>query len=154
MAHSLKLKIPPVVVVVLCGALMWASTKLVPSLDFELNHAVVWASVVALIGVSVAALGVAEFRRAKTTVNPLKPDSASTFVASGIFHLTRNPMYLGMLLVVIGWALFLRNAVPFLGAVAFIAYMNHFQIEPEERMLLARFGEQFAAYRARVRRWL
>lgn len=154
MSHPLELKIPPVLVVLIFGALMWAGAKLAPALSFEFNRAAVWAIAVGGIGIVVAALGVIQFRRAKTTVNPLKPDTASTFVASGIFRVTRNPMYLGMLLVVLGWALFLRNGVSFLGAAAFVAYMNRFQIEPEERVLFARFGEQFTAYRAQVRRWL
>lgn len=154
MSRSLELKIPPLVVVFMFVAIMWASAKLAPALSLELDGAAVWASAVASVGLVVAALGAIEFRRAKTTVNPLKPDTASTFVASGVFRLTRNPMYLGMLLVVLGWALFLRNVASFLGVAAFVAYMNRFQIAPEERVLLARFGDRFTAYRSRVRRWL
>lgn len=107
-----------------------------------------------MTGVCVALLGVASFRRARTTVNPLKPEKASALVMSGIYRYTRNPMYLGLLLALLGWAFFLSNALAFLSLPAFILYMNRFQIAPEERVLAARFGQEFAAYLSKVRRWL
>jgi len=73
---------------------------------------------------------------------------------SGVYRLTRNPMYLGFLLVLLGWAIFLSNALAFLLLPAFIFYMNRFQIEPEEKALTSLFGQQFVAYTSRVRRWL
>ena len=99
-------------------------------------------------------MGFASFRRAKTTVNPMKPDSASSLVVSGIYDLTRNPMYLGFLVILVGWAFFLSNALGFIFLPLFVLYMNRFQIEPEERALASVFGEAFASYRSRVRRWL
>jgi protein-S-isoprenylcysteine O-methyltransferase Ste14 len=75
-------------------------------------------------------------------------------VRSGVYSFTRNPMYLGFLLVLVGWATFLSNALAFLILPAFILYMNRFQIEPEERALASLFAEEFVAYKSRVRRWL
>ena len=75
-------------------------------------------------------------------------------VATGLYAYTRNPMYLGFLLVLLGWAVFLSSILAFLFLPAFIVYMNHFQIEPEERALATLFGQAFAAYKARARRWL
>jgi protein-S-isoprenylcysteine O-methyltransferase Ste14 len=109
---------------------------------------------VAVAGAVIGGLGFASFIRAKTTVNPMKPDSSSSLVVSGIYQFTRNPMYLGFLLGLFGWAIFLSNALAFFLLPAFIAYMNRFQIEPEEKALARLFGEQFVAYRSRVRRWL
>jgi protein-S-isoprenylcysteine O-methyltransferase Ste14 len=108
----------------------------------------------ALAGAVTSALGVFSFRRAGTTVNPMKPETSSSLVTSGIYKLTRNPMYLGFLLILLGWAVFLSSILAFLFLPAFIVYMNHFQIEPEERALATLFGQAFAAYKARARRWL
>jgi protein-S-isoprenylcysteine O-methyltransferase Ste14 len=97
---------------------------------------------------------VVSFRRARTTVNPTKPESSSVLVDSGIYRLTRNPMYLGFSLGLSGWAVMLSNMFAFLLLPIFILYMDRFQIEPEEKALAAIFGRQFAVYKTRVRRWL
>jgi protein-S-isoprenylcysteine O-methyltransferase Ste14 len=99
-------------------------------------------------------LGVASFKRAKTTINPMKPESSSSLVISGIYKLSRNPMYLGFLLVLVGWAVLLSNALAFVFVPAFIFYMNRFQIDPEEKALAGKFGQEFLDYKSRVRRWL
>ena len=134
--------------------LSWLAAWAAPTLGFVLPHrnAIVLASVVA--GVCVAMLGVASFRRARTTLNPLKPEKSSALVMSGIYRYTRNPMYLGLLLALLGWAFFLSNALAFLFLPAFILYMNRFQIAPEERVLVSVFGQEFTAYLSKVRRWL
>ncbi|MGH7769198.1 MAG: methyltransferase family protein, partial [Candidatus Binatia bacterium] len=112
------------------------------------------AGAVALAGAIIAVSGVAAVRRAKTTINPMKPESSSFLVVSGVYRFTRNPMYLGVLLILAGWAVFLSNLLAFLLLPAFIFYMNRFQIEPEERALRSMFPEKFAVYERRVRRWL
>jgi protein-S-isoprenylcysteine O-methyltransferase Ste14 len=99
-------------------------------------------------------LAMLSFWKVHTTVNPMKPSSTSSLVTSGIYHFTRNPMYLGLLFILIGWALYLANVLAFLFLPAFILYMNRFQIEPEERALTALFGQEFFEYASRVRRWL
>lgn len=150
----LELKVPPPVVALFMAGLSWLASWAAPTLGFVLPHGngVVLALLVA--GVCVAMLGVASFRRARTTVNPLKPEKSSALVMSGIYRYTRNPMYLGLLLVLLGWASFLANALAFVFLPVFILYMNRFQIEPEERVLVSRFGQEFTAYLSKVRRWL
>lgn len=87
-------------------------------------------------------------------MNPLKPDTSSALVRSGVYNLTRNPMYLGFLMLLIGWGIYLSNAVALLFVPPmFLMYMNRFQIEPEERALTSRFGQEFIEYTTRVRRW-
>ena len=73
---------------------------------------------------------------------------------SGVYTITRNPMYLGLAIVLLGWACFLSNALAFAFIPAFVLYMNRFQIGPEEAVLGGMFGEQYTSYRSRVRRWL
>ena len=102
----------------------------------------------------VAIAGALQFRRARTTVNPMKPDTASSLVTGGIYRFTRNPMYLGDALILLAWAVFLSNPITLAGVPLFVAWMNVLQIAPEERALKARFGEAFDLYCSRVRRWI
>ena len=150
----LELKVPPLAVFLIAGALMWAISRATPALRFVVPNRHVIAAVLALTGLCVGLVGVGSFRRARTTVNPMSPASASSLVTSGIYRVSRNPMYLGLLVVLTAWAILLSNALSFAGLPAFILYMNRFQIEPEERALELLFGGDFAAYKARVRRWL
>lgn len=152
--HVLELKVPPVALVFLVAALMWLAMWTMPAFEFQIPLRKILSVSMATAGTIVSGLGILSFRRARTTVNPMKPDSASSLVVSGIYRLTRNPMYLGFLLVLVGWAIYLSNALAFFFLPAFIVYMNRFQIEPEEQALHVLFGPQFAAYRSRVRRWL
>lgn len=133
---------------------MWGAARLVPALGFELPAGWIIAASLAVAGLVIAILGVVSFRRAGTTVNPLQPTATSSLVISGIYRWTRNPMYLGMLLVLLGWGVFLANALAILLAAAFVSLMNRLQIGPEEKILAARFGAEFAAYQSTVRRWL
>ncbi|RBP48612.1 methyltransferase family protein [Arenicella xantha] len=108
----------------------------------------------AIIGVTIAVLGVVSFRRAHTTVNPLRPASASQLVQFGIFRFSRNPMYLGMVFVAMGCAIWLGSVFSWLGVLLFVVFITRFQIVPEERAMQDLFGDSFTNYRRKVRRWL
>jgi len=150
----LELKVPPPVVGLSMAILMWFTAKKVPALELALPQRKGLVLGLLAAGVCVSVLGVASFRRAGTTVNPLKPERSSYLVTSGIYRYTRNPMYLGLLLILLAWAVFLANIVAFIFLPAFIAYLNRFQIRPEEKALALMFGQDFANYRSKVRRWL
>ncbi len=152
--RGLELKIPPPAVALVTALLMWLVSRATPALGFVFPAYKVFAIGLAVLGVTTAITGVLTFRRARTTVNPLKPESASSLVSWGVYSVTRNPMYLGLLLVLTGWAILLSNLLGFLFLPAFVLYINRFQIAPEERALTALFGQDFAAYQSRVRRWL
>jgi protein-S-isoprenylcysteine O-methyltransferase Ste14 len=150
----LKAKIPPLAVVLVMAVLMWISASASSRLRLVVPGREVIALILAVAGAVISILGVVSFRQAGTTVNPLTPDASSSLVLSGIYRLSRNPMYLGFLMLLLGWAIYLSNALGFLFAPAFVVYMNRFQIEPEEHALTSRFGQEFVAYTGRVRRWL
>jgi len=150
---TLELKIPPVVLVLLSGAAMWILSAAAPSFARKVPYSQAIAFIFAVSGVAVAVFGVVSFRRACTTVNPTRPQDVSSLVTTGIYRLSRNPMYLGLLLALVAWVVFLGNVLALLPVVAFVAYMNRFQITPEERALAAMFGTEFKAYKQRVRRW-
>ena len=119
-----------------------------------LNIRVVAAIAIALAGIAFSIAGVAALRRAKTTPNPLKPRTTSSLVTSGVYRFTRNPMYVGLALGLLGWAVFLSSAWSLLGPLVFILYMTRFQIVPEERALSGIFGAAYSDFQARVCRWL
>jgi protein-S-isoprenylcysteine O-methyltransferase Ste14 len=98
--------------------------------------------------------GLLAFRRARTTINPMKPGASSAMVSGGVYRITRNPMYVGLVLLLCGWSVYLGSPWAWLAPLAFAAYVTRFQIVPEERVLARLFGAEYAAYRARVRRWL
>lgn len=152
--RALELKVPPPVVALLIGAAMWFGTRHWASLDLPFAVRIVAFAVIALAGGAIALAGDRAFRRARTTINPFRPENSSTLVTSGIYRLTRNPMYVGLALVTIGWAVFLCSVWAFLGPIVFVLYINRFQILPEERVLSAKFGEAYTQYTAVVRRWL
>ena len=153
--NALELKIPPVAVALAVAAAMWFASSILPlSIQVPIVVRALAAAILALLGAGVGIAGIIEFRRARTTVNPIKPDTASVLVTSGIYRVSRNPMYLGMLFALIAWAAFMSDATAFIVASVFVPYLNRFQIAPEEWVLSARFGAEFADYKARVRRWL
>ncbi len=152
--RALELKVPPPVVALTAACAMWGVSSFAPSLAMPFQIRLAAALMIALAGVCVALAGVVSFRRVRTTVNPMQPETASSLVCSGVYGVTRNPMYLGFLCVLVAWAVFLSSAWALLGPLVFVFYMNRFQIAPEEKVLSALFGADYCAYKSRVRRWL
>jgi len=151
---GLELRVVPVALVGIVAALMWCAASVTPALDLSFPANRLASATLALLGAAVCLSGIASFRRARTTVNPTRPGSASSLVVSGVYQYTRHPMYLGFLLLLLGWAAFLSNLAPFALLPVFVAYLNRFQIEPEERALGSLFAGEYQAYQARVRRWI
>lgn len=152
--ESLQLKIPPPLVVFVAAALMAGMAYAFPGAAIDIPARAVPAVVLAVIGAVCIGAGITEFRRHGTTVDPRDPQRSSSLVDTGIFRFTRNPMYLGLLVVLTGWAVFLGNLLPFLVLPMYVLYLGKYQIEPEERLLAAKFGDRFEAYRRKVRRWI
>ena len=150
----MKLRIPPVLVVIVAGLLIWVISRYVPFPSLAIPGRDLVAASLAAVGAVVVALGVASFNRASTTVDPLHPEQASALVVTGIYRLTRNPMYLGFAIVLLAWAVYLSAWPALIVVVAYLAYISRFQIEPEEKALEARFGAAFQDYKRSVRRWL
>lgn len=151
--HALDTRIPPPVVGLSVALLMWALNRGWP-VDVESVWQLPLALLLVAVGAGLDLAGLWAFRRARTTINPLRPQRTSALVSGGVYRLTRNPMYLGMLSLLLAWGVYLGQPWAFLGPVGFVAYITRFQIVPEERAIRARFGPEFDAYCARVRRWL
>lgn len=151
----LELRIPPLVVALLAAA---------STIGFELasgagplaasRPAVLIGAVLAAAGSAVAVAGVLAFRRARTTVDPLHPERSADLVTDGIYRYSRNPMYLGFVIGLLGIAVALCSLLGIALALATARFLHRFQIEPEERHLARRFGRQFEQYCRAVPRWL
>ena len=151
--QSLELRIPPPAVAAVAALAMWGIATAVPH-GTALPARIAGAWIIAALGIAIAASGVIAFRHARTTINPTKPDTSSSLVCGGVFRITRNPMYLGLLLLLFSFAIYLSSvwALPILPL--FAAYIDRFQIAPEERVLSRLFGADYATYKAKVRRWI
>lgn len=149
-----ELRIPPLALTVAVVAAMVGTAHWLPDWWASWPGSMAVAAVVGVVGALLAILGVYEFRRARTTVNPLTPDNASRVVKGGVFRYSRNPMYLGMALLLLALALHQSHALSFAWVAGYVAYLNRFQILPEERALEARFGYEYRAYAKAVRRWI
>jgi len=152
--NSLELKIPPVVTSLIFALFMWLAFWQVPQGAIQLPYVVLLITTCCAIGIVFALSGVLSFRKAKTTVNPTKPNASSSIVRSGVYRISRNPMYVGFLFLLIGWSVALANIVAFVFLPLYILYMNRFQIIPEERILASKFGNEYMNYKQSVRRWL
>ena len=149
---NIENKIPPPVIALIFGAVMWlvsSGTHYPIGTTRILGVLASW-----LVGTYFSVSALMLFRKAKTTLNPLKPQSATSLVVSGVFGLSRNPMYVGMGFVLLAWSIYLGSFLALLGIIGFVIFINQFQIVPEERAMLALFGEEFVSYSKKVRRWL
>tara|TARA_B110000438_G_C15639786_1_gene574778 strand:- start:87 stop:557 length:471 start_codon:yes stop_codon:yes gene_type:complete len=153
----LNLKCPPPIVMLLSAVLAWFSAqtewRVLQQQALELEN-LFWPLLFVIAGILLALAGVKEFKQQQTTVNPLDPSKSSSLVTSGIYQFSRNPMYLGMLLGLLGWADLLDVIWAYSGAMAFFIYISLFQIKPEEDVMQQKFGEDFIQYCMKVRRWL
>lgn len=154
----LELKIPPLLLMLLFALTMWLLAPLTAPLSTKLALPALYTTVLALClavtGIAVALAGVLAFRRAKTTVDPRLPQQSSSLVLVGIYRYSRNPMYLGFLLLLAAFACYLQSLLALALLPLFVLYMNRFQIEPEERILGQKFGVDYQMYLHSVRRWL
>lgn len=151
--RAFALRVPPLVLMAFFGVAMWLlpSVAAVPRLDPWHDEL---CAALALAGAAICLAGVLAFRLARTTVDPMHPAAATSLVVRGIYHYSRNPMYLGFLVVLLAWALYLAKLSAFAMPPVFVLYLTALQIKPEEAALRERFGPEFDDYTARVRRWL
>ncbi|MER1967320.1 isoprenylcysteine carboxylmethyltransferase family protein [Castellaniella sp. GW247-6E4] len=152
--RRLELLVPPPLVMLMTGLLMWLLSKTFPVLTLSWPGGAMTGLVLSLLGVAISLAGVAAFKRAGTTIDPKHPVEATSLVSVGIYRYSRNPMYLGVLFVLVGWAFYLSHMLSALCVLFFIAYITRYQILPEERLLQEKFGVAFLTYKGRVRRWL
>jgi len=147
-------KIPPPIIALMVGSLMWYLSKHIPLLTFHFFAQEYLAYILMVIGISLDIISFFNFRKNKTTVNPIRPDKTKKLVVTGFYTFTRNPMYLGMFLILFGTGLIFSSISGLFALPLFIVLINELQIKPEEKMLEKLFGERFIEYKTKVRRWI
>jgi len=151
----MHLKIPPLILAGVLAAVMWVLSWLFPQFVLAFAAKNMLAAFLVLAGLLICGLGLLSFYRAMTTVNPRNPNAATSLVSKGIYRFSRNPMYLGFVLILVGWGVYLAHILALLLVPAvYVVYMNRFQIAPEEQALHRVFGDEFVLYKSRVRKWL
>lgn len=153
-AASMELRFSPLTVVGVLAVLAWLVTWLAPTLSFMLPIHSLLAIMILMMGITIIFISFKTFREKCTTPMPYKPSKTSTLITKGIYQYSRNPMYVGMLLVLLALNLYLANIVALLIIPAFVIYITRFQIIPEERALRTKFGQAFTDYENSVRRWI
>ncbi len=151
---GIETRVPPLVVLALAASFVWLAPEISGGAPLEIPFGQALAAVLAVAGTALAVVAVAGFRRAGTTVDPRYPDRTNQLVTGGVYRYTRNPMYVGMAMLLAAFAMARADILGFLAVPAFVFYIDRFQIVPEERALRAHFGDAYAQWSGRVRRWL
>ena len=149
MFSALETRVPPPLLLLALATVVWT----LPGSSYSSVRIAIGAPLL-LLGLSINAWPKRLFRRAGTTVNPFRPDQSSALVTSGLYRYSRNPMYLGYALALLGWVICRGNPFGLVAVAFFIGYVTLFQILPEERHLSARFPAEYPAYKRAVRRWV
>jgi protein-S-isoprenylcysteine O-methyltransferase Ste14 len=151
---KLENRVPPPFLLLIVGAAMYGASFL--TMKVAIDDTLRW--IVCGVILSVAGLfGPTAFRtfgKANTTIDPVHIDRASSLVTVGIYQYTRNPMYVSLTLILCAWSIWLSSPVLLVGPAFFAIFINRFQIVPEERFLLQKFGNEYVEYRRQVRRWI
>jgi protein-S-isoprenylcysteine O-methyltransferase Ste14 len=154
MKSALENRIPPPIVVIFVGALMWLTARFTTHWLTPASWRIVPAAGLFIVALAIGASGFMAFRRAKTTIDPVNLQAASVLVTGGIFRFSRNPMYVGFVGLLTAWAIYLAAPWTLSGVAAFVLFIRRFQIVPEERVITEKFGATYVDYQRRVRRWL
>jgi protein-S-isoprenylcysteine O-methyltransferase Ste14 len=142
------------VVWLLVAGLMWLGSAWTPRLDLPSPLRVAAAVALTAAGVWAIVSARALLERANTTWHPMTPGQSTSLVTSGVFGVSRNPIYVGMLLILFAWAVLLASPAALVVSSVFVFYLDRFQIVPEERALTAILGQEYHDYLTRVRRWI
>ena len=148
----LNTKIPPPIVAILFAVMIFYFSDSFAYVDLPFKIYISLFFV--LLGFFITFSSARNFKKKETTVNPIKPEEASQLVTDGFFKITRNPMYLGMLLFLLGLSIYNGIIVGLLFLPLFVGYITFFQIIPEEKAMIKIFGEDYKAYMKKVRRWI
>jgi len=150
----MRLMIPPPIQLCFSVIIMWVLSKSIDQVNFDFNGINELALLFLICGFIIILLAVNQFRDAKTTIHPQIPYKTSFLVHKGIYKYTRNPMYLGLVLILVSVAFCLRNIVGFSIIPLFILFITKYQIIPEEEVLESIFGKEYLRYINKVRRWI
>ncbi len=150
----MKVRTLPALQLLIAASAMYGLATWFPLFNFATERLSLLSVVIACVGVALILAGGIAFRRANTTVSPMSPDKTHHLVTEGVYCFSRNPMYLGFLLILVAWAVYLGEASTFIMPPIFVWVITRYQILPEERILMEKFGRKYSEYVSRVKRWV
>ena len=145
-------KIPPPLVVLILVISTFFSSKKIDIIQIPFQNLI--SIFILSIGILILLNPVLKFKKSKTTINPIKFKKVNKLVTSGIYKYSRNPMYLGLLMIVVSSSIFYLNIYSILTPLFFYLWINRFQIKREEVFLTEKFGEDYLSYKKKTRRWI
>ena len=148
----MKTKIPPPILALIMIAIIYLSSFIVETFTF--SYQTVLSVLVVVVGLGCALPSFRLFAKNKTTISPFTPSETTALVTAGMYRYSRNPMYLGLVLLNIAATIFFGTWFGIIIAATFIFLLNLLQIIPEEEALLDIFGEEYIEYKKKVRRWI
>ena len=149
---DIKTKFPPPLVALTFGFLINYTKNIFPKI--EIKNEIIFGSFMIISGLIIILSAIILFKKYKTSITPLNPSNATKLITDGIYKFSRNPMYLGLLLMLVGISIILNLTGGFLFILLFIFYINLFQIIPEENAMVDLFKDEFTEYKKNVRRWI
>ena len=149
---DIKTKFPPPLVALTFGFLINYTKNIFPKI--EVKNEFIFGSFMIISGLIIILSAIILFKKYQTTITPLNPSNATKLITDGIYKFSRNPMYLGLLLVLLGVSIILNPIGGLFLIPLFILYLNFFQIIPEENAMVDLFKDEFLDYKKNVRRWI
>ncbi len=146
------MKIPPPILVLILVASNFLSSKKIDVV--HIPHQTLVSILILLIGILILTIPVTKFIKYKTTIDPIEFKKVNKLVTSGIYKYSRNPMYLGLLLIVISSSILYLNIFSVSTPIFFYYWINRFQIQREEIFLTEKFGKEYLSYKTKTRRWI
>lgn len=150
----MALKIPPPVYAIFVAVLMWLLHNYLPITQLISEPWNKVGIVLIVFAVSLDIWSLILFLKQKTTPNPMRPENTSEIVSNGLYKISRNPMYVGLLTILTGFAIWMGSLMPFIMLPLFFWIITEMQIKPEEKYLEDKFGDTYLDYKSKVRRWL
>tara|TARA_B110000444_G_C18456304_1_gene418087 strand:- start:93 stop:536 length:444 start_codon:yes stop_codon:yes gene_type:complete len=146
------IKIPPPILVLFLVISNYFSQNQLEIIYLPCKHSI--SILILLVGTLILINPVFKFIKSKTTVNPVKFTKVTKLVTSGIYKYSRNPMYLGMIFIIISTSIFYLNYYSIITPFIFYFWINRFQIKREEIFLMEKFGKEYISYKTKTRRWI
>ena len=146
------IKIPPPILVLVLVISNFFSSKKIDLIHLPNQDLI--SIIILLIGVLILTNPIFKFIKSKTTIDPIKFKKVNKLITSGIYKYSRNPMYLGLLMIVISTSIFYLNIFSITTPFLFYFWINRFQIKREEIFLTEKFGREYMSYKTKTRRWI
>lgn len=150
----MKKRLPPAIVLIVHFGVAFLLKKYLILANFSISGQAAVSMLFGISGLALVIYSMYTLYRARTTIDPIFPEKATSLITTGPFSISRNPIYLALLLILMAWIIRLGNVVAVLLSLTFVWHLTRFQIKAEEEALEEKFGKAYQEYKLKVRRWI